>query len=254
MTALSARSLPATGRPLSRRISTIMMLQLTNPMTLLGWPLTILSFVFVLNLAILGIIVTASRAAEGGAAPIGENGGVAFIFIYTLVMAVQSVNQTFPLALGFGATRRDYLLGTGALFGLLSIAWALVIATLAMMERAVDYWGVGLAFFDTLPGATWGDVFLGTLLLMLLFASIGAATASVYVRWKAMGMYIFWASLVVGLVAAAFLITWTQSWGVVGAFFGTAGVLGTLSWSLVITAVSSLAAYVILRRATPSNT
>jgi hypothetical protein len=69
-----------------------------------------------------------------------------------------------------------------------------------------------------------------------------------------MGMYVFWAGLVVVLVGAAFLVTWTESWGIVGDFFITAGVLGTLGWSLVVTALSCVAAYLILRRATPTNT
>lgn len=250
MTALTADSLPTTARPLGRRISTIMLLQLTNPMTLIGWPLSILGFIYVLNLAVYGLISTATS----GAASVGVNGGIGFLWVYTLVMAVQSVNQTFPLALGFGATRRDYLLGTGALFTLLSAGYAALIATLAIAERAVDYWGVGLRFFDTAPEFTWFELFLGSFLLLLLFASIGAATASVYVRWKAMGMYVFWAGLVVGVVGLGFLITWTESWGAIGEFFATAGVLGTLGWSLVISALGAIAAYLILRRATPTNT
>mgnify|MGYP003120727783 CR=1 FL=1 len=252
MTALTANTVPRSARPLGRRISTIMLLQLTNPMTLIGWPLTILGFVFALNLAIIALIVTAT---DGGA-QVSIVGGVAFIYVYTLVMAVQSVNQTFPLALGFGATRRDYLLGTGALFGLLAVGYSALITTLAMIERATDYWGVGVAFFSAgaLPGASWGELFLGNALMIVLFAAIGGATAAVYVRWKAMGMYVFWASLVLGLVAAGFLITWTDSWGAVGEFFAAAGVLGSMLWSLVITALGCIAAYLILRRATPTNT
>ena len=250
MTTLTADTVPAAARPLGRRISTIMLLQLTNPMTLVGWPLMILGFIYVLNLAIYGLISTATD----GASAIGVNGGVGFIWVYTLVMAVQSINQTFPLALGFGATRRDYLLGTGVLFTLLSVGYAALIATLAVAERAVDYWGVGLRFFDTSPDFTWFELFLGTLLVLLLFASIGAATASVYVRWKATGMYVFWAGLVVVLVGVGFVLTWTDSWGAVGEFFATAGVLGTLGWSLVISALGAIAAYLILRRATPTNT
>ena len=73
----------------------------------------------------------------------------------------------------------------------------------AMIERATDYWGVGVAFFSAagMPGADWFELFLGTFLLLLLFASVGGATAAVYVRWKASGMYVFWAGLVVLLVA-----------------------------------------------------
>ncbi|MER3389039.1 MAG: hypothetical protein RJQ01_03315 [Microcella sp.] len=250
MTALTANTLPTTARPLGRRTATIMLLQLTNPMTLIGWPLAILGFIYGLNVAIYALI----SSATGGASSVEVNGGVGFIWVYTLVMAVQSVNQTFPLALGFGATRRDYLLGTGVLFTLLSAGYAALIATLAIAERAVDYWGIGLRFFDTVPSFTWVDFFLGNLLILLLFASIGAATASVYVRWKATGMYVFWAALVIALVGLVFVITWTESWGAVGEFFAAAGVLGTLGWSLVISALGAIAAYLILRRATPTNT
>ena len=35
--------------------------------------------------------------------------------------------------------------------------------------------------------------------------------------------------------------------------FTTAGVLGTLAWSLVISAIAASAAYLILRKATPTN-
>ena len=250
MTALTADSLPTTARPLGRRLLTIIQLQLTNPMTLIGWPLIILGIIFLGNVAILTMIATATE----GRAQVTVNGGVGFIWVYMLVMAVQSVNQTFPLALGFGATRRDYLLGTGVLFVGLSIGYAALITGLAAVERATDYWGLGLGFFDTAPGGALTELFAIYVLILLLSSSIGAATAAVYVRWKAMGMYVFWLGLVVALVGAGFLITWTGSWEAVGTFFTTAGVLGTLTWSLVLTALSSLAAYLILRRATPTNT
>lgn len=250
MTTLTADALPTIARPLGRRLLTIIQLQLTNPMTLIGWPLIILGIIFLGNVAILTMIATATE----GRAQVSVNGGVGFIWVYMLVMAVQSVNQTFPLALGFGSTRRDYLLGTGVLFALLSVGYSALITGLAAVERATGYWGLGLGFFDTQPGAPLVELFLIYVLILLLSSSMGAATAAVYVRWKAVGMYVFWLGLVIVLVGAAFLITWTESWGAIGDFFATAGVLGSLAWSLVLTAVSSIAAYAILRRATPSNT
>jgi len=90
-------------------------------------------------------------------------------------------------------------------------------------------------------------------LLMLLFFGIGAATAAVYVRWRALGMYVFWAGLVFLGIGGAALVTVLGAWEQVGAFFVWAGVLGTAGWSLVITAFCAAAAWVILRRATPSQ-
>lgn len=240
----------APARSLGRRLSTIVLLQLTNPMTLIGWPLIILTIIFLANVGFVAVLTSATE----GRAEVLVNGGVGFIWVYTLVMAVQSVNQTFPLALGFGATRRDYLIGTGILFAGLSVGYALLISTLAMVERAVDYWGIKLGFFDSFPGWPWHEILLAHVLTLLLAASIGAATAAVYVRWRATGMYVFWAGLVALLIGTGLLIGTLNAWEAVGQFFATAGVLGTLLWSLVITGLSALAAYAILRRATPTNT
>lgn len=235
---------------LGRRVGSIMLLQLANPMTLLGWPLIILAVIFLGNLA----IVTAVTQASGGGAEFTVNGGVGFLWVYTLVMVVLSVNQSFPLALGYGATRRDYLLGAGATYAALSVVYALLLATLAEIERANNGWGVGLGFFAALPEWPWHQVFLAHLLILVLFASIGAATAAIYVRWRAPGMYVFWLGLAIVVVVAVILLSTFDGWFAVRDFFQGAGVMGSLLWSLVITVLSSIAAYGILRRATPTNT
>lgn len=241
---------PEAAQSLGRRVGSIMLLQLTNPMTLLGWPLIILGVIFLGNLA----VIVAVTQASGATVEVTVNGGVGFLWVYTLVMVVLSVNQSFPLALGYGATRRDYLLGAGALYTALSVFYALLLAGLAAIERATNYWGVGLGFFEALPEWPWYQVFLGHLLILVLFASIGAATAAIYVRWRAAGMYVFWLGMSILLVGTVVLLSTFDGWPVIRDFFVTAGVFGSLLWSLVITAFSSAVAYVILRRATPTNT
>lgn len=235
---------------LGHRIRSIMLLQFANPMTLLGWPLIILGVIFLGNLA---IVIAITRMSDGNAT-VTVNGGVGFLWVYTLVMVIQSVNQSFPLALGYGATRRDYLLGAGATYGALSVGYALLLAVLGELESASNGWGVGLGFFAALPEWPWYQVFAAHLLILVLFAAIGAATAAIYVRWRAAGMYVFWLGLVIIVVTTVVLLTTLDGWFAVRDFFQTAGVMGSLVWSLVITALSSIAAYVILRRATPTNT
>ena len=44
---------------------------------------------------------------------------------YLIVVGVQAVSYTFPFALGFGATRRDYWIGTSIMFVLASVLFAL---------------------------------------------------------------------------------------------------------------------------------
>jgi hypothetical protein len=147
------------------------------------------------------------------------------------------------------------LLGFGVFALLLSIGYAFLLSTASVIERATDGWGLGLSFFaiEALWRPDWLQGFGFSVLAFLLFFGIGAATAAVYVRWKAMGMYVFWAGLVLIVIGGAALATWLQAWPQVGDFFAAAGVLGSAAWSLIVTAFCALAAWVILRRATPSQ-
>jgi hypothetical protein len=245
--------LTMTARPLAARIGTVVRLLFANPWTAIYTPLLILTVIVLMNLAVWGI-VRASIPPEGEMAT-SINGGVFFLFVYMLVVAVQTVNQAFPLALGYGSTRRDFLLGFGVFAVVLSIGYAALLATAAVLERATGGWGLGLSFFsiDELWRADWVQGFGFSILAFLLFFGIGAATAAVYVRWKAMGMYVFWAGLVLIGIGGAALVTWLHAWQQVGAFLAAAGVLGSAAWSLIITAFCAIAAWVILRRATPSQ-
>jgi hypothetical protein len=252
-TAPAPEALSLTARPLTTRVGTTVRLLFANPWTPIYTPLMILGIILLMNLAIWGI-VRANIPADGDMAE-GVNGGAFFLFVYMLVVAVQSINQAFPLALGYGATRRDFLLGFGVFAVLLSVGYAALLATAAWIEESTGGWGIGLQFFstDTIWRSTWAEAFGFGTLLMLLFFGIGAATAAVYVRWRALGMYVFWAGLVFLGIGGAALVTVLDAWAQVGAFFVWAGVLGTAGWSLILTAFCAVAAWLILRRATPSQ-
>lgn len=240
-------------RPLASRTATIVRLLFANPWTAIYTPLLILTIILLMNLAIVGI-VRANIPPDGEVAA-NINGGGFFLYVYMLVVAVQSVNQAFPLALGYGSTRRDFLIGFGIFAVILSIGYSLLLATAAAIEEATNGWGVTLNFFSTgtLWQSSWLEAVGVSVLAMLLFFGIGAATAAVYVRWRALGMYVFWAGLVFILIGGAALVTLLDAWTQVGEFFVWAGVLGSAAWSLIITAFCALAAWVILRRATPSQ-
>jgi hypothetical protein len=90
-------------------------------------------------------------------------------------------------------------------------------------------------------------------LLLLFFLFFGAAIAAVWVRWKASGVVAFFivvGALLLGLIA---LVTFTDSWFAVGDTLVRLGVLGVASWSLVITAISAISGFFLLRGATPRN-
>lgn len=240
-------------RSLAARVGTTVRLLFANPWTAVYTPLLILAVILLMNLSIVAII--RANIPPEGEVTVDINGGAFFLYVYMLVVAVQSVNQAFPLALGYGSTRRDFLLGFAVFAVILSVGYSALLVAAAALEEASNGWGVSLTFFETgvLGQSDPLAALAFSVLAFLLFFGIGAATAAVYVRWRAMGMYVFWAGLVFVLIGGAALVTVLGAWPQVGAFFAWAGVLGTAAWSLILTAFCALAAWLILRRATPSQ-
>ncbi|AWB88794.1 ABC transporter permease [Homoserinimonas hongtaonis] len=239
----------------ARRIINVTKLHFTNAFPMMVLPLLILGFIFLVNYVIWLLIFTSIGASD--AADVSEgmqfSGASLFIFVYMLVVAVQAVNLTFPFALGYGVTRRDFYLGSSVAFILLSFYFAAIMAILATIERATNGWGLGGHMFDVVYfGADdIGTRFVLYLFVFLFFFFIGAATASVYVRWKSNGMIAFFAVLTLIVLGAIVLITQTQSWPAVGEWFVTNGSLGVAAWSLLLTAAAAVAGFFLMRRATP---
>jgi hypothetical protein len=171
-----------------------------------------------------------------------------------MVVAIQAISITFPFALGYGVTRRDYYLGSSLAFVVLAVIYTTGLTILAAIEKATNGWGMG--------GTMFAPIFFGDsaferiyveFVLFLFFLFFGAAIAAVWVRWKASGVVVFFivvGALLIGLVALA---TFTDSWSAVGENLISLGVLGVASSSLVVTAISAVAGFFLLRHATPRN-
>jgi hypothetical protein len=99
-------------------------------------------------------------------------------------------SSTFPFALSYGATRRDYWLGSSVTFELLSAMYAIGITLLGVIERATDGWGLGGHMFTPIY---FGDVWWQRRLIffffgLLFFFFVGSAIAAVWVRWNVTGV------------------------------------------------------------------
>lgn len=237
-----------------RRVVNVVRMHLTNRFPLLVLPWMILGFIFLVNVAIWWIVMANTAPEDHAQASEGMqfSGATTFIFVYMLVVAVQAVNLTFPFALGFSVTRRDFYLGTSLVFVLLSAYYALGMTILAEIERATNGWGLGGAMFDVIYfGAdTFVQRFALFFLLFLFFFFIGAIFASVYVRWRSNGMIVFGGILVLIVLGLVALVTFTDNWATVGNWFVRTGPMGVAVWSLVPTALAAIGGYILLRRAT----
>lgn len=255
MPAMTATS-PVVGGPLplARRVWNVARLHVANPWPATGLPWSIFAAIFALNLAVWYIIATASGGRANLEPESFYNGGVTWFLFYFVVIAVQAINLTFHFALGLGVTRRDYFLGTLAYFAALAASFAVAVPLLAKLEQVTDGWGVGGRFFapgdlDTWPAWQLGYAVFVAGMGMLL---VGWFAGTVWVRWRARGMYTMFSLLAVSLVGGAWLATVSESWGNLGEFLAAQGVLGLLNWSLLTTAVLGFASYLVLRR-TPTR-
>jgi hypothetical protein len=238
------------------RILNVVRLNATNPWTTIILPWAILGIIFVANLTIWWIIYRSAgpENVEDVADGLQYSGAATWIFVYMMVVAIQAINLTFPFALGYGVTRRDFWIGSSVTFVLLAAMYAIGMTILSVIEEATNGWGLGGRMFTTVFfGDDWAQRLFIFFVAFLFFFFFGAAIATVYVRWKANGVTLFFVVLGALLIAAAAVITLTENWQLIGNFFAGAGLVGSFAWSLVITVISWFAGYLILRKATPKN-
>ncbi|HEU0182877.1 MAG TPA: hypothetical protein VFR16_11855 [Agromyces mariniharenae] len=172
---------------------------------------------------------------------------------YLIVVGVQALAYTFPFALGFGATRRDYWLGTAGMFLFVSVEMAAAIATLVQLEKVTNGWGIGAGMFDALwygQNGWWFD-FYSTFALQLLVLFIGASITTVYLRWRVRGMLILLFSAVAVILALIAGLTFTESWPVVFEWFASIGLVGVFTLLLVKAVAWGVFGFLVIRRATP---
>ncbi len=244
-------------KPLRSRLGSVIKLHFANPWTSISFPWIILGIIFLANLAIWTLIFMSTPPEDhaGIAAGLQWSGASLFIFVYMMVVAIQSINITFGFALGYGVTRRDYYIGTSIQFLLLAAIFTAGLTVMSVIEELTGGWGMGgqmftAAYFGDGP---WYERAFAYFTLFAFFLFIGAAFGAVYVRWKATGITLFFVALTAILIAALFLIIATDSWPIVGNFFAGAGLLGTYAWSLVLTAIAAVSGFLLLRRATPRS-
>ncbi|MGV8882190.1 MAG: ABC transporter permease [Rhodoglobus sp.] len=238
------------------RILAVVKLHLANPWTIITLPWMILGIIFAASIVVWLLIHAAAGPQSSAVTMEGTqwSGGLNYIFVYMMVVAVQATSITFPFALGFGVTRRDFYLGSAVTYIGLSAMYALGIAILAEIEVVTNGWGLGGTMFAPIY---FGDGFFTRLFIFfvtnLFFFFFGSMFGSIWVRWKANGLVVGLIGLGAIVLGGIALLTLTESWPAFAGFFVHFGFLGSYAWSLVLTVLAGLAGFFILRRATPKS-
>ena len=225
-------------KPLVSRLFTVVRMNLSNPWPALITPSIILSVLLISAYTFYWIF--------GG----GLDGQVYFspeffFMVVLLVIANQTINQHFSLALSYGITRRDFYLGSLVGFVLLAIGYSLLSSVLGLLADPNFLIGFGE------PGFSEFDLVFWALLISQL---IGASITTLYLRWRKVGMSIFFVTLGVILVAAPILLSRYELWDdierwVAADLGDVTGNLIGLGWTLLL----ALIGYLLISRARPSK-
>jgi hypothetical protein len=242
---------PLASPPRSSRIWRIVRLHLVAPSVFIGIPWLIVGTAFAVSLAI-GVLITVNGGTTGGQR---YSWAVLSPQWYLIVVGVQAVAMTFPFALGFGVTRRDFWLGTAALFTLLSVVNAAAFTILVQLERATDHWWSGTHMFDALWYGTgpWYQDFFTTFALQMFVFFIGAATTTLYMRWRVLGVLTALIAFIALLLAAAVVVTATDGWGDLWSWITTFTIPGVFTGVLVAAVLCGVGGYLVIRKATPRS-
>lgn len=242
----------AVGHP-SRlhRVWRVARLHLAAPSVFIGIPWLIVGVAFAVSVAISALIT-----ANGGSTD-GQRYSWAVLSPqwYLIVVGVQAVGMTFPFALGFGVTRRDFWVGTSLLFTLISLANAAAFTILLQIERVTDSWWTGTHMFDSLwyGLGPWYEDFFSTFALQMFVFFIGAATTTLYMRWRVAGVLTVAIAFVVLFLGGALAITAVDGWEKLWTFASSLTIPGIFAGVLGAAVLCALCGYLVIRKATPRS-
>jgi len=257
-TTAAARPADASGYPGGgARVLSVARLHFVNRATVFTVPALILAAIFAVNLIIWAIIYNSVSPQDRGDVSKGLqwSGSTFYIFVYTFVIAVTAINVTFPFALGYGVTRKHFALGTAiALLGLAAV-YSVALTVLASIEQVTNGWGFGGKMFTAIyfPANTWYEYLFVYFAYFALFFFTGAFFASVYSRWRIYGLLLSFLGLALVLIATLAIIGAANAWAELFTYLGSLAPLTFVAWSFVPTVIAALAAFAVIRRATPKG-
>lgn len=182
-----------------------------------------------------------------------QTGGLASIYIYMAVAGISILNATFPFSLGFSVPRKDYWLGTAAMFGIFSFGNSLGLYLLALIEKDVtNGWGVRLSFFQVsyFSAGSAIEQIITYFLVMLWLSFFGFMAGGIYQRFALYGIYGFFGVLSLIFTLISFFATYFSWWDEILNWFGSHTAFTLSFWTLPQTAAFGLFTYWLLRRAT----
>lgn len=229
------------------RTMNVIRMQLVNRETFIWVPLIVLGGAFLLTLAIYAILVS-----NGVTGPFYSGAAQAPMW-YFAVVGAQALTLTFPFSQAMSVTRREFYLGTLLTAMLSAAGLAIVMVTFGLIEDASGGWGMNGYIFHIpwLSDSGPAVAALAFFSLSMLFFAFGFWGATIWKRYRAIGLTIALLGLAVVLIGLFWLTARLNAWTAVFLWIVDQGVLGLSLWGLALLAVLAGSSYITLRRAIP---
>lgn len=217
-------------------------MHLVDRVTLFVMPFAICGAAFVLNIVLWMFVPVDGR----------NTGAVASLPCFVLAAAALAVTRGLPFALGMGASRRAFVLGTGLTGVVLAVVMGTVCAVLRRLEELTGGWGRQGHFFDYpwLHESSWFVVWLMLMLGIGACFALGALAASVWARFGIIAMVVGGPVVVLVLGGLVVLTSAQHWWGNVWSWFGDQTPLSTSGWLLLSVVAFTGLTWATLRRVT----
>jgi hypothetical protein len=222
------------------RATAVMKMHLVDRLTLVVLPLGILAASFVINLVIWLPLPQDGR----------QTGGAVSIFVFVLAAAMFAVVRGLPFALGMGASRRSFAIGTALTGGVLAVGFGTLYVLLGGLESLTNGWGLHGTFFDfswfhrSVWPARWAMLVVSFLASWLL----GTALAALWPRWGMVALVLGGPAVIVVGGGGFALITWQKWWDSVGSWFSGLTPVTSTGWLVLASAALATMTWASLRR------
>lgn len=231
-----------------RQLLRVARIQLVNAPAVLGIPALVLILALLANVAIFGAV--AASPAAGNVV----SGAISSIYLAMMIVHLQTMTQMFPFSVSLSVTRKAFFGATVLVVLGQSIAYAVMLYVLKLIEQATNGWGIDLTF-AALPFLVHDNPVLQVLIYlapMLLLSFLGIWFGIVFKRWGQFGAWALGLGLATIGVAFVVVVSWQQWWPAVGRFLEDQPALALQAgYPLLITAVLAAAGYLTARRAAP---
>ncbi|WP_430591963.1 hypothetical protein [Humidisolicoccus flavus] len=234
------------------RINGVLALHTANRKDLLLYPAISIAGAFLVVIAI-GVALNVGFADDpevinGMSLGMQWNGAIFALLGIAFGVGVTMMTQYFPLSMGLGFTRREYMLGSLLFVAIQSAVIAVFITIMKVIEVATNGFGLNVSMFNVVyvSRGEWWETLVQSFLLLFLGTVAWAFFGTVWNRWGRNGLLTM---AVIGILLSGIIVIVAFANPEMLASIASMAWIGWIAVTVVVTIITTVAWWVLARRA-----